>query len=243
MIDLQYEFDWSILFSEPYSYVLITGIKITLLIFVLSSVLSLMLGTLISIMRISRIRPLQWIGKLYVKIFQSIPVLFWMLFLYYIFPEMLPFDLGAGLNSYYYYPVIAGIIALTLDNASYVSDILRGGRLLIPQTQREVAIATGLNRVQQYLYVLLPQMFRIMLPPLGTRMVHNFKNTTLCMAIAAPELMWATQQIESLTFKGVEAIIFATVFYIGVSILMASIVIVLERHMKIDAASIIKSRI
>jgi len=85
-------------------------------------------------------------------------------------------------------------------------------------------------------------MFRVMLPPLGTRMVHNFKNTTLCMAIAAPELMWSTQQVESLTFKGVEAIIFATVFYFAFSILMASCIIILERYMKIDTASIIKPR-
>jgi ABC-type amino acid transport system permease subunit len=181
-------------------------------------------------------------GTIYVKIFQSIPVLFWILFLYYIFPELLPSELGGMLNAYYYYPVIASIVGLTLDNASYVSDILRGGRLLIPQTQREVAIAMGLSRVQQHIYVLLPQMFRIMLPPLGTRMVHNFKNTTLCMAITAPELMWATQQFEALTFKGVEAIIFATVFYISFSLIMAASIIMLERHMKIDAASIINSR-
>jgi polar amino acid transport system permease protein len=167
-------------------------------------------------------------GTLYVKIFQSIPVLFWILFLYYIFPELLPSELRDVLNAYYYYPVIASIVGLTLDNASYVSDILRGGRLLIPQTQREVAIAMGLNRVQQYIYVLLPH--------------HNFKNTTLCMAITAPELMWATQQFESLTFKGVEAIIFATVFYISFSLIMAASIIMLERHMKIDAASIINSR-
>lgn len=239
---MKYEFDWDILFTEPYSQMLITGIKITLLIFALSSIASVLLGTAISILRISRIRFLHWLGTLYVKIFQSIPVLFWILFLYYVFPELLPFGLGSKLNDYYYYPVIASIVGLTLDNASYVSDILRGGRLLIPQTQREVAIATGLNRVQQYVHVLLPQMFRIMLPPLGTRMVHNFKNTTLCMAITAPELMWSTQQIESLTFKGVEAIIFATVFYISFSIIMASLIIILERHMKIDAASIIESR-
>ena len=108
-----------------------------------------------------------------------------MLFFYYVLPGILPYGLGDSLNAYFYFPVIAGSLALTLDNASYVSDILRNGRLLIPQTQREVAIATGLGRVQQYLYVLLPQTFRITLPALGTRMVHNFKNTTLCMAISA----------------------------------------------------------
>ncbi len=201
-----------------------------------------MLGTVIAILRISGIRVLQIIGNSYVRIFQSIPLLFWILFFYYAFPGMLPSSVGDRLNAFYYYPVIAGIISLTLDNAAYVSDILKSGRLLIPQTQRDVAIATGLNRVQQYIYVLLPQMFRVMFPPLGTRMVYNFKNTTLCMIITAHELTWATQQIESLAYRGVEAIIMATVFYVSLSILMASCVIIIERHLRIDAEGIISPK-
>ncbi len=179
---------------------------------------------------------------MYVKIFQNIPVLFWMLFFYYIFPELLPYGIGKSLNEYYFYPVAAGTLALTLDNSSYVSDILKSGRLLLPLTQREVAISTGLNRLQQYIYILLPQMFRLALPPLGTRMIHNFKNTTLCMVITAHELTWATQQIESISFRGIEAIIAATLFYIVLSIAMASLVIIIERHLKIDATSIIKPK-
>lgn len=197
---------------------------------------------MISVFRVSRVRALQVAGGTYVKVFQGIPVLFWLLFFYYLFPELLPGELGAILNSYLYYSVAASIAALTLDNASHVSDILKSGRLMIPQTQRETAIAMGLSRVQQYLYVLLPQMFRATLPPLGTRMVHNFKNTTLCMAITAHELTWAAQQVESLSYRGTEAIIAATVFYVSLSLIMASAVILLERRLKIDAASIIRGK-
>jgi polar amino acid transport system permease protein len=239
---LNYEFDWSIPFKEPYLQLMITGVKITLLLFVVTSITSLLLGTVIAIMRISRIRILRLLGTLYVEIFRNIPGLFWILFFYFVFPELLPFGLGKSLNAYLYYPVIAGILGLTVDNAAYVSDILRSGRLAIPHGQREAAISTGLNRVQQYLYVLLPQMYRVALPPLGTRMVHNFKNTSLCMAITAPELTWATQQIESLTFRGIEATTIATVFYIGLSLIMVTIIILLEKYLKIDISSISHSR-
>ncbi len=85
-------------------------------------------------------------------------------------------------------------------------------------------------------------MFRVMFPPLGTRMVHNFKNTTLCMIITAHELTWATQQIEALAYRGVEAIIMATVFYVSLSLLMASFVIIIERHLRIDAEGIISPK-
>jgi polar amino acid transport system permease protein len=147
-----------------------------------------------------------------------------------------------SLNDYVYYPIVAGVMGLTVDNASYVSDILRSGRLAIPHGQREAAISTGLSRIHQYTHVLLPQMFRVTLPPLGTRMVHNFKNTSLCMAIAAPELTWATQNIESLTFRGIEATTIATGFYIMLASVMLAVIILLEKFLKIDVSSISHSR-
>lgn len=221
---------------------MITGVKITLLIAAVTAITSFCLGTVLAVMRLSRSRMLRFIGHVYVEITRNIPGLFWLLFFYFIFPEILPFDWGDKLNAYRYYPVLAGIIGLTVDNASYVSDILMSGRLAIPATQREVAISTGLNRIQQYLYVLLPQMYRAVLPPLGTRMVHNFKNTSLCMAISAPELTWATQQIESLTFRGLEATTIATLFYITLSMLMIAVIILLEKYYKIDISSMTQTK-
>lgn len=217
---------------------MITGVKITLLIAVVTSLLSLLLGTMVAVMRNSRTKPLRFVGKLYVEIFRNIPGLFWLLFFYFVFPEFLPFGLGDKLNAYIYYPIVASILGLTLDNTAYVSDILRSGLTAIPKGQREAAISTGLSRVQQYQYVLLPQTFRKVLPPLGTRMIHNFKNTSLCMAITAPELTWATQQIESITFRGLEATTLATIFYILVSLSLGAIIILLEKHYKIDILSI-----
>ena len=221
---------------------MITGVKVTLILLAATTVLSLCLGTVIAIMRISRIKALRALGTLYVEIFRNIPGLFWVLFFYFVFPEILPSEWGYTLNHYEYYPIVAGIIGLTVDNASYVSDILRSGRLAIPHGQREAAISTGLGRIQQYLHVLLPQMFRATLPPLGTRMVHNFKNTSLCMAISAPELTWATQQIESLTFRGIEATMVATLFYIALAGVMISVIILLEKFMRIDVANISHTR-
>ncbi|GAB4547548.1 MAG: hypothetical protein Fur0020_15720 [Thermodesulfovibrionia bacterium] len=221
---------------------MITGVKITLLIFIITTITSLIIGTVVAIMRISRISIFRIIGGLYVEVFRNIPGLFWILFFYFIFPNILPSGLGERLNGYKYYPIVAGILGLTFDNASYVSDILRSGRLTIPHGQREAAIATGLSRVQQYLYVLLPQMFRATLPPLGTRMVHNFKNTSLCMAISAPELTWATQQIESITFRGIEVTTIATLFYVSLALLMFLMVILLEKRLKIDISSVTRSR-
>lgn len=221
---------------------MITGVKVTLLIAVVTAIASLCLGTVVAIMRVTKIKALRVLSRLYVETFRNIPGLFWLLFFYFVFPELLPFGLGNRLNAYIYYPIIASIIALTLDNTSYISDIVRGGILTLPKGQREAAISTGLSRVQQYQYVMLPQTFRKILPPLGTRIIHNFKNTSLCMVITAPELTWATQQIESITFRGLEATTIATVFYVAVSLFLGAVIIILEKYYKIDIASITRMK-
>lgn len=242
IFDLAYEFDWGLPFEEPYLSMMITGVKLTLLLLVTTTFSSLILGTVLAVMRVSRIKTLRILGTIYVEICRNIPGLFWVLFFYFVFPEILPYGWGDVLNQYDDYPVVAGIIGLTVDNSSYVSDILRSGRITIPHGQREAAMSSGLGRVQQWVYVILPQMYRAALPPLGTRMVHNFKNTSLCMAITAPELTWATQQIESLTFRGIEATAIATVFYIILAGIMVSIIIMLEKILRIDVSSITQSK-
>lgn len=193
-------------------------------------------------MRLSRFKFLNIPGRAYVEIVRNIPGLFWLLFFYFVFPELLPFGLREILHGYPYYSVIAGILGLTFDNSAYVSDIVRTGILAVPRGHIEAAVSTGLNRFQQFRYIILPEAFRIILPPLGTRMVHNFKNTSLCMAITAPELTWATQQVESITFRGLEVTFLATAFYLGFSFILIQIILRFERRLKIDISSITRMR-
>lgn len=241
-LNLRYDFDWSIPFREPFLGWLLTGVKLTLIIAVVTAIASLVLGTVIAIMRTSRFKFLNIPGTIYVEIVRNIPGLFWLLFFYFMFPQLLPEAMCDALNRYSHYSVVAGILGLTIDNSAYVSDIVRTGLLAIPRGQIEAAVSTGLNRFQQIRYIILPEAFRMILPPLGTRMIHNFKNSSLCMAIAAPELTWATQQVESITFRGLEVTFMATVFYVGLSLLMAFLLIRLEIWLKLDITSANKMR-
>ena len=241
-LNLRYEFDWGIPFREPFLGWLITGVKLTLLIAAVTAVTSLILGTVLAIMRVSRFKLLNIPARIYVETVRNIPGLFWLLFFYFVFPQLLPFGLTDILNQYSHYSIIAGILGLTVDNSAYVSDIVRTGIIGIPRGHIEAAVSTGLNRLQQVRYVILPEAFRTILPPLGTRMIHNFKNSSLCMAIATPELTWATQQVESITFRGLEVTFLATIFYIGLSMIMAMMIIRLERRWKIDMTSITSMR-
>ena len=237
-LNLRYDFDWGIPFREPFLGWLITGVELTLLIAAVTAIMSLLFGTVLAIMRVSRFKFLNIPAKIYVEIVRNIPGLFWLLFFYFVFPDLLPFSLGDKLHAYAKYSVVAGILGLTVDNSAYVSDIVRTGLLSVPRGHIEAAVSTGLNRFQQLRHVIMPEAFRTILPPLGSRMIHNFKNSSLCMAIAAPELTWATQQVESITFRGLEVTVLATIFYISLSLIMAALLFRIERHFKIDLTSI-----
>ncbi len=222
---------------------MITGVKVTLLLVIVTTITSLLFGTLLTVMRVSRLKALRIPGTIHVEFCRNIPGLVWILFFYFVFPELLPSNWGMVLHRYTYYSIVAAILGLTIDNSSFVSDILKSGRLAIPESQREAAITLGFNTVQQWLYVMLPQMYRAVLPPLGTRMIHNFLNTSLAMAITAPDLTWATLQIESITFKGLEATTIATGFYVAMSGIMVMIVLGLEKLLKINMTSITSSKV
>lgn len=218
---LHYSFDWSIVVTQPYMAIIAKGMLYTLIVTSCSGILSLILGSTIAVLRVSRSRIGRCIGNAYVEVVRNVPGLFWILFIYFALPDLLPGPMGAYLHAWEHYALAAGIVGLTIDNAAYLSDIFRGGMLAVPSGQREAAASCGFSSLQEYYWVVCPQTLRSVLPAVSNRIVHNFKNSSLCMAISLPELTWATQQIESITFKGLEVTAVATVFYSLGSLLLA----------------------
>jgi polar amino acid transport system permease protein len=151
------------------------------------------------------------------------------MFFYFVLPELMPSSLGVKLNEWPNYVFVAGVLGLSVDNGANLSDVLRNGMLNVSKGQRDAAASCGMSVLQECLLVLCPQTLRVMLPAITNRMIHNFKNTSLCVAIALPELTWATQQIESITFKGLEVTAVSTVIY---SIGSFSIALFLSRLLK-----------
>jgi polar amino acid transport system permease protein len=216
------ELDWSIFTQPDFRELLLAGMRYTLLIAAVSTVLSLLLGTALAAARLADSRWLAWPATAWVTLARHVPGVFWVLFFYFAFPELLPKDWSMALNRWVHFALLAGIIGLTVDNGTYVSDIVRNGVLAVPRGEHEAAKCCGLTNWQQWTCCLLPVTMRIVMPPLANRTIHNFKNSSLCMVIGVPELTWATQQIESLTFRGVEATLGATVFYVLVATIIGT---------------------
>ena len=208
-----YDFDLSLLFRPQFSVVIIDGVMRTLALAVLSGLLSFGLGIALAALRQVHVTPVRIVANTIAHAIRNIPALFWIMFFYFVLPELLPAPIGSWLHEWPHYAFLAGILGLSADNSVYLSDILRNGMVSVHKGQREAAVSCGLSAWQECVWILCPQSLRSMMPAIANRMVHNFKNTSLCVAIALPELTWATQQVDSITFKGLEVTAAATLIY------------------------------
>jgi polar amino acid transport system permease protein len=218
---LQYEFDWSFVTRPQFLALIVDGTIRTIALAVLSGALSFVLGALIAVARLWPSALIRMPANAVVEMVRNVPALFWILFFYFVLPELLPSAMGQALHEWSGYAFAAGVMGLAVDNGAYLSDILRNGMVKVPKGQRDAAASCGMSVWQECLHILCPQSLRAMMPAIANRMIHNFKNTSLCVAIALPELTWATQQIESITFKGLEVTLTATVLYAVVSLSIA----------------------
>jgi polar amino acid transport system permease protein len=218
---LHYDFDWAMVLRPQFLALIVDGTLRTLALALVSGALSFVIGALVAV---ARLWPSAWVrmpANTAVEIVRNVPAVFWILFFYFVLPELLPAALGQALHQWDGYAFAAGAMGLAVDNGAYLSDILRNGMAKVPKGQRDAAASCGMSVWQECLWVLCPQSLRAMMPAIANRMIHNFKNTSLCVAIALPELTWATQQIESITFKGLEVTLVATLVYATLSLLIA----------------------
>ncbi|MDP1748133.1 MAG: amino acid ABC transporter permease [Reyranella sp.] len=149
------------------------------------------LGLAIALMRVSKLGVLRGLASGYIQLVQGTPLLI-LLFLSYF---------GLGIIGLKLVPLVAAGISLTLYAGAFLGEIWRGCIEAVPKTQWEASDCLGLNRVQQYAYVILPQAVRIATPPTVGFMVQIVKNTSLASVIGFVELARAGQIVNNSTFE------------------------------------------
>jgi polar amino acid transport system permease protein len=214
---LAYQFDFGLVVSGQYGDWIVEGLKATLKISGLAIVFSLVLGTLICIMRLSKFKPLEWISWTYIEFFRNTPLLVQIFFWYFGSYTILPEFATTWLNSVDQ-EFACGVIALTFYTGAFIAEDLRSGIFAIPKTQLEASRACGLTFMQAMGYVILPQAFRIIIPPLISQFLNLIKNSSLVMTIGVAELTYMARQIEAHTFHGLEAFSATTLIYLAISL-------------------------
>ena len=162
----------------------------TLKLFFITIVLSIPLGILLALARVSSLGSLRSAVGVYVWLLRGTPLMLQLLFVYY----GLPFIPGIGIRMDDFQ---AAIFAFVLNYAAYFCEIFRAGIQAIPKGQYEAARTLGMNYVQTMRRIILPQVFRIILPPVSNETITLVKDTSLAFAIAYTEMFTMAKQIAS----------------------------------------------
>lgn len=235
---MNYAWNWGVLVQSPYLEWLGQGIAMTLAVSIAAWVVALGLGTLIGILHSGASGAVQFATGSYIALFRNVPLLLQMFLWFFVVPELLPKAAGTWLKRDLPHPeVVTAIVALGLFTASRVAVQVAAGIAAVPRGQSMAAHAAGLSSVQAYRLVLLPQAFRIVVPPLTSEFLTIFKNSSIALTIGVYELTAQTQQIQSFTYQGFEAFTAATVVYMAIALTVTTLMTVVERRVAIPGPS------
>jgi polar amino acid transport system permease protein len=226
---LNYQFDWAIITSGQYFEWIVSGVKITLQLSVVSIALSFIIGLLIAVMRMSQIKPILWFSHAYLEFFRNTPLLVQIFFWYFGSYKILPQAVNDWMNTMNF-EFAAAVIALTIYTSAFIAEDIRSGVRSIPKEQMEAARSSGFSYLGSMYHIILPQAVRLTIPPLINQFLNLTKNSSLAMTIGVAELTYQARQVESYTFKGFEAFTAATLVYLGLSLIITWLVTLYSKH-------------
>ena len=231
---MSYNWDWGVLFREPYFEWLVSGFLWTISVSIAAWILAFSLGSIVGIARTVDNKWASGIATCYVETFRNIPLLVQMFLWYFVFPELLPDDAGMWVKREMPMPEFTtAVVCLGLYTASRVAEQVRAGIEAIGQGQRNAGLAMGLTPAQVYRYVLLPVAYRIIVPPLTSEFLTIFKNSSVALTIGVLETTAQARQIEEYTFQGFEAFTAATLLYIVVTSTVMVLMKLIEGRVRI----------
>lgn len=198
------------------------GIKTTLLISVVSIVAGLILGSILALMRLTDSKILNFIATAYIEFLRGTPLMIQVLFMFLGVGGLL------GLS-----PLVAGLIAVSLNSSAYIAEIIRGGIQAVDKGQTEAARSLGLNRVTTLTKVVYPQSLRSIWPSLGNEFVTLIKESSIVSTIGISELTFQTRAVTSITYEGIIPLLISMVIYFILTFTLTKILNYYERKMNL----------
>jgi polar amino acid transport system permease protein len=208
-------------FTSVHVFYLLQAARWTILLSLIAIAGGAVLGLALALARVSKLRVLRGLAIVYIQIVQGTPLLI-LLFLSYFGLSLVGFRLD---------PLVAAGISLTFYVGAFLGEIWRGCIEAVPRTQWEASDCLGLNRFQQYAYVILPQAIRIATPPTVGFMVQVVKNTSLASIIGFVELTRAGQIVNNSTFQPFLVFLFVAAIYFAICYPLSVTSRALERKM------------
>jgi glutamate/aspartate transport system permease protein len=220
-----HHFNWSSVVSSLPT--LWTGAIITFKITLLALVFGILWGTVLALLRLSAIKPLEWFAKGYVTLFRSIPLVMVLLWFFLIVPQFLQNVLG--LSAEVDIRLASAMVAFSLFEAAYYSEIIRAGIQAVSRGQVNAAFALGMTYMQAMKLIILPQAFRAMVPLLLTQAIVLFQDTSLVYVISLADFFRTATNVGDRDGTTVEMVLFAGACYFVVCLVASGLVKSLQK--------------
>ncbi len=222
-MDIGFDFKYSVMWeSVP---MLLTGVKLTILITVFGLLIGFALGALSGLLKISRNLLLRKIAGVYIESIRGTPIMVQVMFIYF----GLPLALGMRIP-----PMVAGIAAIAVNSGAYIAEIVRGAFQSIERGQTEAGRSIGLTHFQTMYYIIWPQAFRRMIPPLGNQFIISLKDTSLLVVVGVGELTRTGQEIIASNFRAFEVWLTVAIMYLIMTLSLSRVLNYIEKKMDIN---------
>ena len=210
-------------FLEKYSSYYIKGAEITIILALCAVLFGTILGLLLTLIRRSKIKPISILATAYVEFVRGTPLLVQIYIIYIGLPNLTGLDMS---------DMAVGIVALSLNSAAYVSEIIRAGIEAVDKGQMEASRSLGMTQGQAMIDIIIPQAFKNILPALGNEFISVIKESSMVSVIGVAELMYNAGIVRGNTALGLEPVIVAAVFYFVITFTLTRCLGFVERRLK-----------
>lgn len=197
------------------------GIKVTLLLSLLTVIFGTILGLIICILKLSKYKILKSIATIYVEIIRGTPLIVQLIIIHY------GFDLNIT-------EIASATIALSINSAAYISEIIRAGIVSINTGQMEAARSLGMNHFQAMKLIIIPQAIKNILPALGNEFIVLIKESAIVSYIGLADIMYKANQIRSITYLTLEPLLVAAIIYFIITFTISKFIQYFERKLNKD---------
>ncbi len=221
--------DHAVVLRYQFAPAILEGLRTTIWLALAAEAIGVVLGTLLAVALMSDSRVLRLGSRLYVWLLRGTPLLVQIIVwgnLALLFPRLGPFSTNAVLT-----PFVASVVALGLNEAAYMAEVVRAGLLSVERGQHEASLALGMSRGLALRRVILPQALRVIVPPAGNQFISLLKATSLVSVISGGDLLTAAENISSANLHTVELMLVATFWYLLVTSVCSAGQHLLERRL------------
>ncbi len=221
--------DFSFL-SDYYMY-FIDGIKLTLFISLISVFLGTLFGIVLYAMKkskftILKINIFKVLSSAYIEVVRGTPLYLQIMIVYYGADQIFNLDMPA---------IASGILAISLNSAAYVSELIRAGIEAVDKGQLEAARSLGMNYSKAMFFVIVPQAIKNILPAIGNEFIAVIKESSMASTIGVAELMYAANKVTGRIFRSFEPLIISAICYFVLTYTLGRVIKYIERRMNTDA--------